>query len=257
MGETVETAELSQLVGAARQSVLDARLAASGLPEHWRSVVKSGLPADFAVADLDAGIARVKAAWAADEASRTVQGIRASARAEGAISGMQTGLDRITEAFAALVEGRRPKQRCPAPGRAAGVLPAPVGRLRDDRPLPRGPGAVGERELDDHVQRRRQRAEQDRRQRVPQVPTLVGAGGAGRVADQPRDGPLDHPGRRRRAACGGRRRGLHRADLDGQRADRDLAEAGRLSRADAGGDGQGRHGQAPADRRRRWRSRPG
>ncbi len=97
-GDTGAGVELSQLMGAARESVLEARLAVSGLPARWRTVVRAGLAADWTVDQLDAGISRVKAAWAGDEAARTVQGIR--------LSGMQNGLDQVTEAFTALAEGR-------------------------------------------------------------------------------------------------------------------------------------------------------
>ncbi len=99
-------ARLSELVGAARQSVLDARLALSGLPERWRTVVRAGLAQDWTVDQLDASIGRVRAAWANDVAGRTVQGVRGLGGAQAGVTGMQTGLDQLTEAFEALAEGR-------------------------------------------------------------------------------------------------------------------------------------------------------
>lgn len=107
MSETVEN-EGAALQAATRHSLLEARLALSGLPERWRRVVSDGLPAAWSVDELDRSIQRVKAACAEDAAGRTVTGIRALAGGQGVISGMQTGLDQVTEAFSALVEGRRP-----------------------------------------------------------------------------------------------------------------------------------------------------
>ena len=100
---------VSQMVLAMRQSVLEARLAVSGLPDRWRRVVSESLPAGWEVAELDRAVQRVKAAWAEDEASRTVKGIRSLSDGRGGVTGMQTGLDQVEEAFAALMEGRRPR----------------------------------------------------------------------------------------------------------------------------------------------------
>ena len=106
-GSTVGEAEpgsgpAAPLMAALRESVLDARLAASGLPAAWQGVVRAGLADGWAVADLDAAITRVQAARAAEESRHTVQGVRANA------SNMLDPVDQIGEAIAALVEGRQP-----------------------------------------------------------------------------------------------------------------------------------------------------
>lgn len=105
-GEVVAAAgALPDLVGALRESVLEARLAVSGLPERWRRVVESGLPDVWTPAELDAGIERIRAAWAEDEAARTVQGVHP---VRGGRLTMLDSHDQITEALAALIEGRAP-----------------------------------------------------------------------------------------------------------------------------------------------------
>jgi hypothetical protein len=88
---------------ALREGVLEARLAASGLPAGYQRVVREGLPAAWRVADLDATVQRVKAAWAAEEGKRAVQGVRPL------VSGVQDGLDQLGEALLALVSGRSPR----------------------------------------------------------------------------------------------------------------------------------------------------
>ena len=94
----------SGMLGALRDTLLDGRLALSGLPERWQRVIRSGLPEAWTAAELDAAIARIKAACAEEESTRTVQGVRP------AISGMLDGTDRVTEALTALLEGRTPRQ---------------------------------------------------------------------------------------------------------------------------------------------------
>ena len=98
-------AAVPALVGALRGSVLDGRLALSGLPERWRRVVRSGLPEVWTVEELDGAIERVRAAYAEEEAQRTVQGVRALG---GGVTGMMDGRDQVTEALTALLEGRSP-----------------------------------------------------------------------------------------------------------------------------------------------------
>jgi hypothetical protein len=89
------------------------RLAGSGLPGGWQKVVREGLPAAWRVADLDAGIARVKAAWAEDHSRRTVQGVHAVDlksldRGRAGVTGMVDSMDQVGEALHALIEGRSP-----------------------------------------------------------------------------------------------------------------------------------------------------
>jgi len=75
--------------------------------------VRAGLPAKWTVDELDAAIARVKAAVAEEEASRTVQGVRPLGGAGGFATaggvGMQDSMDQISEALSALIESRPPK----------------------------------------------------------------------------------------------------------------------------------------------------
>ena len=92
------------VLGALRDTLLDGRLALSGLPERWQRVIRSGLPETWTTAELDAAIARIKAACAEEESTRTVQGVRPQ------VSGMLDGTDRVTEALTALLEGRSPRQ---------------------------------------------------------------------------------------------------------------------------------------------------
>jgi len=94
----------SGVLGALRDTLLDGRLALSGLPERWQRVIRSGLPEAWTAAELDGAIARIKAACAEEESTRTVQGVRP------AVSGMLDGTDRVTEALTALLEGRAPRQ---------------------------------------------------------------------------------------------------------------------------------------------------
>ncbi len=96
-------AALHPMVAALRETLLDGRLALSGLPERWRRVVMAGLPQTWSVEELDAAIARIKAAWAEEEAARTVQGVRPT------VSGMLDSQDQITEALSALLESRVPR----------------------------------------------------------------------------------------------------------------------------------------------------
>jgi hypothetical protein len=109
------------LLAAQRAAVLDAKLAGSGLPAALQEVVRGTLPADWTVARLDAQIESQRAAWAALEAERTVQGH--DTPRDGRITGLVTGLDQLTEALGALMDGVRPRNARPLSGlREAYVL---------------------------------------------------------------------------------------------------------------------------------------
>ena len=162
------------LVGALRESVLDGRLALSGLPERWQRVVRAGLPGVWTVEELDAGIARIRAAWAEDEAGHTVQGVRALGRR--GISGMLDRRDQITEALTALLEGRSPDRGVRPlvghPGGLPGCSRATyemTGMFHADR--------VQLANVIEHHdgQHRGQRAQQGGGQRVPDLSALVGS----------------------------------------------------------------------------------
>ena len=92
------------MLGMLRESVLEARLAVSGLPAAFQRVVRESLPAVWGTAELEAAIGRVKSAWAEEESRRTVQGVRPVG-----ITGMQDSMDQISEALSALIEGRATK----------------------------------------------------------------------------------------------------------------------------------------------------
>ena len=112
------TALLSQgsaLLTAQRAVVLDARLAGSGLPAALQDAVRATLPADWTVAKLDGLIETQRTAWAALEAERTVQG-HGTPRDADRVTGMVTGLDQLTEALAALMDGVRPRNARPLSG---------------------------------------------------------------------------------------------------------------------------------------------
>lgn len=89
-----------------RSNLLDMRLAASNLPAHLQTLVRESLPSEathgrpWTTADLEATISRIQAAWSQEESHRTVRGV-------GPIS-LTDGLDQITEALSALIEGRPP-----------------------------------------------------------------------------------------------------------------------------------------------------
>lgn len=100
--ETVEQGAAEMLTAMAA-SVLDSRLAASGLPAHLQDLVRESLRPAWRPAELDAAIERARGAWAKLEAERTVRGV------EPRVSGMQDSLDRISEALTALIEKRPPK----------------------------------------------------------------------------------------------------------------------------------------------------
>lgn len=107
------TSPLPGLVGALRESVLEGRLALSGLPERWRRVVRSGLPEVWTVEELDGALERVRAAYAEEEAQRTVQGVRAlggGGAGSAGFAGMMDSRDQVTEALTALLEGRTPNR---------------------------------------------------------------------------------------------------------------------------------------------------
>lgn len=96
----------NELLTAQRGAVLTARLATSGLPAELQDMVAQSLPADWRVADLDHGVERARLAWSRLEESRTVRGVTP-------VTGMQDGLDRITEALTALLERRAPRTGTP------------------------------------------------------------------------------------------------------------------------------------------------
>lgn len=102
-----KTPTLQPILDSLRATLLDARLAASGLPAAWQRVVRDGLPAGWQVTELDAGIARVRAAWAEDQSKRTVQGVHAMDG--GRITHMLDSMDQLGEALVALIEGRSPR----------------------------------------------------------------------------------------------------------------------------------------------------
>jgi hypothetical protein len=101
--------EGAAMVSALRASLLDARLAGSGLPAAWQRVVREGLSAGWQVTELDAGIERVRAAWAEEQSRRTVQGVHAADGRAGRVTQMLDSMDQIGEALDALVEGRAPR----------------------------------------------------------------------------------------------------------------------------------------------------
>ncbi len=99
------------LLAALRESVLEGKLALSGLPERWRRVVRSGLSEVWTVEELDGALERVRAAYAEEEAQRTVQGVHAlggGGAGSAGFSGMMDSRDQVTEALTALLEGRSP-----------------------------------------------------------------------------------------------------------------------------------------------------
>jgi hypothetical protein len=91
------------LVAAFRESVLETRLAASGLSVGLQRLVRESLPAAWSVADLDAGIVRVRTAFAEQEQRQTVRGVVG-------VSGMIEPAEKIGEALSALIEGRNPER---------------------------------------------------------------------------------------------------------------------------------------------------
>lgn len=91
------------LDAALRETVLEAKLLASGLPVGLQALVRESLPEAWDVEGVDRMIGMSRKALADMEARRTVRGIVPQ------VSGMLDGLDRVTEAFEALVEGRNPK----------------------------------------------------------------------------------------------------------------------------------------------------
>ena len=107
-------AQSSALLTAQRAAVLDAELAGSGLPAALQEVVRGSLPADWTVARLEAQIETQRTAWAKLEAERTVQGH--DTPRDGRITGLVTGLDQLTEALGALMDGVRPRNARPLSG---------------------------------------------------------------------------------------------------------------------------------------------
>ena len=114
-------AVVQELAEAQRVAVLDNRLAASGLPVALQESVRATLPAGWRVGDLDRLIEVQRSLWAALEAERTVQGH--DTPRDGRITGLVTGLDQLTEALGALMDGVRPRNARPLSGlREAYVL---------------------------------------------------------------------------------------------------------------------------------------
>jgi hypothetical protein len=114
-------AVVQELAEAQRVAVLDNRLAASGLPVALQESVRAMLPAGWRVGDLDRLIEVQRSLWAALEAERTVQGH--DTPRDGRITGLVTGLDQLTEALGALMDGVRPRNARPLSGlREAYVL---------------------------------------------------------------------------------------------------------------------------------------
>jgi hypothetical protein len=99
--------EIAELLTAQRVAVCDARLAASGLPPEIAELVHQSLRPGWRLDDLDRAIDRARDAWARLEEKRTVTGHPAR------ISGMQTGLDQLTDAFEALATGKPPRDGAP------------------------------------------------------------------------------------------------------------------------------------------------
>jgi hypothetical protein len=83
-------------------AVMDARLAGSGLPAALQDLVRQSLRGAWRVGELDSAIELARQSYAKLEEQRTVQGI------EPRVSGMQDGVDRLTAALEALIEGRSP-----------------------------------------------------------------------------------------------------------------------------------------------------
>ena len=181
-----ETAALlsqgSALLTAQRESVLDTRLAGSGLPVALQESVRAMLPADWTVAKLDGLIEAQRTAWAALEAERTVQGH--DTPRDGRMTGMVTGLDQLTEALAALMDGVRPRNARPLSGLREAYLLL-IGRLRDDREVSSGPRDAGGGGFDHDGQHRGRPAEQAGRERVPEATRAGGSRSAGRRTSAP------------------------------------------------------------------------
>jgi hypothetical protein len=95
------TAEIAELIAAQREAILDTRLAAAALPPEISELVRTSLPANWKLADLDVAIARARDAWARLEEKRTIRGVPG-------IAGMRDSIDQLTDAFEALVTGTRP-----------------------------------------------------------------------------------------------------------------------------------------------------
>ena len=90
-------------------------------PWRCRKACARLLPAGWRVGDLDRLIEVQRSLWAALEAERTVQGH--DTPRDGRITGLVTGLDQLTEALGALMDGVRPRNARPLSGlREAYVL---------------------------------------------------------------------------------------------------------------------------------------
>ena len=100
--------EVSALLTAQKVSVLEARLAGSGLPLALQESVRDMLPPGWKLADLDNLLAVQRGLWAKLEAERTVQGH--DAPRDGRVRGMMDSVDRLGEALTALIEGRVPQR---------------------------------------------------------------------------------------------------------------------------------------------------
>jgi hypothetical protein len=245
-----DAGQAAQVLDSLRASLVDARLAASGLPAAWQRVVRESLPEGWQVTELDAGIERVKAAWAEEQSRRTVQGLHPvdtrpldGCRA-GRVTQMLDSMDQIGEALDALVEGRSPRHGIrPLSGIREAYLMLSgdyemTGLFHGDRVSLANvnsttmaglvANALNKVVVSEFQHYPRWWEPVVRREAFHNLQTIkwVKLGGVGR------------------AAGGGRGRGVQRADVGRRDGDRGVAEARGLPRHHAGGDGQGRRGAA-------------
>ncbi len=92
-----------------RALLLDTALGAAGLPAAFERLVRADLPADWSAGQLKGRIQAAREAWAETLRPRTVAG-------HPQASGMRDSVDQLTEAFAALMEARRPNDVHPLSG---------------------------------------------------------------------------------------------------------------------------------------------
>jgi hypothetical protein len=85
-----------------RALLLEAALGAAALPAAFERLVRADLPADWSAAQLKGRIQAARDAWAETLRPRTVAG-------HPQATGMRDSVDQLTEAFAALVEARAPR----------------------------------------------------------------------------------------------------------------------------------------------------
>ena len=94
---------------AERSLLLETALGAAGLPAAFERLVRADLPADWSAGQLKGRIQAAREAWGETLRPRTVAG-------HPPVSGMRDSVDQITEAFAALMEARRPNDAHPLSG---------------------------------------------------------------------------------------------------------------------------------------------